>query len=472
MTKKVNTNSEIPFKDRKKILILADDLRTHSGVGVMTKEIVMGMLHQYKICQIGSALNHPNSGEISDLSDAVKKDLNLNDAYLKIYANKGYGNPDLLREIISMEKPDAILIYTDPRYFEWLFTMEHEVRQTVPISYYTIWDDLPDPLYNKQYYKSCDLLLPISKQTHGLLHRILKDENLPDWAIQYIPHGINPKRFFKVDDADEKYVEFKNIFKLDDYKFKILYSNRNIRRKNPGDVILAYKHFVDKLPKDKVKEALLIFHTAPVDNNGTDLRAVCKDLLPKEYNVLFTHDVFGRPFTDEEMNYIFNSADMYINMASNEGFGLGSAEALAVETPIIVNVTGGLQDQCGFRDDNGKLLTADDYIELGSNHEKRYLDYGDWCEAVFPKVLTLQGSPPTPYIYDDKADYKDFGDGLFKWYNKTEEERAEAGKHGREFLYGPDACMGVDDMCARFINAYEDLFANWKPRTRFELYKV
>ena len=80
MTKKVNTNSEIPFKDRKKILILADDLRTHSGVGVMTKEIVMGMLHQYKICQIGSALNHPNSGEMSDLSDAVKKDLNLNDA--------------------------------------------------------------------------------------------------------------------------------------------------------------------------------------------------------------------------------------------------------------------------------------------------------------------------------------------------------------------------------------------------------
>ena len=38
-----------------------------------------------------------------------------------------------------------------------------------------------------------------------------------------------------------------------------------------------------------------------------------------------------------------------MNMASNEGFGLGTCESLMAGTPIIVNVTGGLQDQCGFQ---------------------------------------------------------------------------------------------------------------------------
>ena len=42
--------------------------------------------------------------------------------------------------------------------------MEHEIRQNIPIMYYNIWDDLPDPLYNTNFYRSSDLLLSISKQ--------------------------------------------------------------------------------------------------------------------------------------------------------------------------------------------------------------------------------------------------------------------------------------------------------------------
>ena len=35
---------------------------------------------------------------------------------------------------------------------------------------------------------------------------------------------------------------------------------------------------------------------------------------------------------------------------------------------IVVNVTGGLQDQCGFKNEKGEYLTAEDYVELQSNH--------------------------------------------------------------------------------------------------------
>ena len=99
--------------------------------------------------------------------------------------------------------------------------------------------------------------------------------------------------------------------------------------------------------------------------------------------------------------------DVTVNMASNEGFGLGTCESLMSGTPIIVNVTGGLQDQCGFRDDKGNLLTAEDYIELGSNHRGKYKTHGEWVKPVFPSSISLQGSVPTPYIWDDRCQPED-----------------------------------------------------------------
>ena len=58
----------------------------------------------------------------------------------------------------------VIMIYTDPRFWIWLFHMEHEIRQNIPIFYYNIWDDW-QPQYNENYYESCDLIMNISKQT-------------------------------------------------------------------------------------------------------------------------------------------------------------------------------------------------------------------------------------------------------------------------------------------------------------------
>ena len=341
---------------KKKILLLSDDLRMHSGIATVSKDIVLGTIDKYDWVQLGAAIKHPEEGKVVDMSKAVddlKKD--GGNYSLKVYPISGYGNPNLLRTLIEKEKPDAILHYTDPRQWIWLYQMEHEIRQNIPIMYYNIWDDLPDPHWNTNFYRSCDLLMAISKQTYGINKRLLDVHNYQDWQIKYVPHGINKNRFSKIEDkGDTKFKEFEQKFGLDKYKFKILYSNRNIRRKQPGDVALAYKHMMDKLTPEQRKDCVLIFHTAPVDENGTDLESLCGKLLP-EYPVIFTYrSKKNGAFNDEEMNFLFNSSDIYINIASNEGFGLGSAEALTCGTPIVVNVTGGLQDQCGFK--NEKLI--------------------------------------------------------------------------------------------------------------------
>jgi hypothetical protein len=49
-----------------------------------------------------------------------------------LYPVDGYGDPDLIRQLIDIEKPDAIMLITDPRYFEWLFMIENEIRKTNP----------------------------------------------------------------------------------------------------------------------------------------------------------------------------------------------------------------------------------------------------------------------------------------------------------------------------------------------------
>ena len=461
MAKVLNEENSKP-----KILLLSDDLRMHSGIATQSKEFVMGTINHYDWVQISGAVKHPEEGKIVDMSPAVQSEYGVSDPYLKIYPITGYGNPDVLRQVIEIEKPDAILHFMDPRFWIWFYNMEHEIRQNIPIFYYNIWDDLPDPQYNRDFYRSSDLLMSISKQTYGINNRILNKYGYSDnWKLKYVPHGVSSKRFFKIHKDNQNFIKFEQKYGLDKYKFKILYLNRNIRRKNPGDVAMAYKHMMDKLTPEQRKDCVFVWQSAVSDDNGTDMRAVCKTLLP-EYPVIFTHDVSG-PMNDEDMNFLYNSIDIYINLASNEGFGLGSLEALTVGTPIVVNVTGGLQDQCGFKKD-GKYLTADDYVELGSNHRGQYKEHGEWVKPVFPSNISLCGSPLTPYIFDDRCQYEDAGEALLEWYKEGPENRERKGELGRQFVLNT-ANMTTEKMSDGFIDNMDTAFENWKPREKYTL---
>ena len=452
---------------KKKILLLSDDLRMHSGIATVSKDIVMETLNEYDWVQIAGAIKHPDKGKVFDMSQGLEE-FGVKDGYLKVYPVDGYGDEGILREVMALEKPDAILHYTDPRFWIWLYQMEAEIRRDIPIFYYNIWDDLPDPQYNELYYRSSDLLMSISKQTYGINNRLLPDYE--DWQTTYVPHGISQRRFKKINDDDKDLIEFNEKFGLTDKKFRVLYSNRNIRRKMPGDVALAFKYFVDGLPEEERDDCVLIFHCAPSDPNGTDLPRVCRHLMP-DYNVAFTYDINGgQPFHDGMMNRLFNSADVYVNMASNEGFGLGSAEALTVGTPIIVNMTGGLQDQCGIRDDDGNLLTPDDYIELGSNHRGKYKTHGEWVKPVYPASISLQGSPPTPYIWDDRCNPEDVAVNLREFYDMGREERKRLGALGTKFCR--ENQMTATAMGENFIKSMNTAFENWKPRIRYTMEKV
>jgi len=456
---------------KKKILLLSDDLRMSSGIATVSKQLVFGTFDKYDWVQLGAAVNHPEKGKEIDLGEDARKISGIEDASLKIIPWTGYGDANILRELIMRHQPDAILHFTDPRYWRWLYEMEAELRQNLPILFYHIWDDLPDPHYNRDYYESCDWLGCISKQTYGIVSRVGKIDSetikpLEDWQVSYVPHGINAD-VYKPTIVPEDFK--KKLYGDNDYKFVLFWMNRNIKRKQPSDVIWAFKKFVDGLPEEDKKKTCLVMHTAPQDKNGTDLIAVAEKIAP-DCDVKFSTD----RLSVEELNYLYNISDCTINIAGNEGFGLVTAESVMAGTPIIVNVTGGLQDQCGFKVD-GEYLTAEDYKEIGSLHNyKEWEDkvtHGEWVKPVWPRVQTIVGSLPTPYIIDDKVDVDEVADAIRYWYDKAPEDRREAAQIGRDEFLGE---MGLNskNMCKTLEDGIETTFKNWKPKEKFNVYKI
>ncbi len=462
---------------KKKILLLSDDLRMSSGVGTMSREFVLGTLNHYDWVQVGGAIKHPDEGKIVDMSESVRKDTGIKDAYLKIFPVSGYGSPEIVRQIQQIENGiDAILHYTDPRFWGWLYQMEHELRQTIPIFYYNIWDDLPYPRWNEPFYESCDLIMNISKQTVNIVDNVCQIKPRTDWDNTYIPHGINEKNFYPINKSHKEWGDLlqfrRNLTSGKKYDFIVFWNNRNIRRKLPGDVIMAFKTFCDMLPKEKAEKCALVMHTQPRDENGTDLPEVVKNVCPN-YDVIFSH----KKLDDKGLRYLYNIADIQINMASNEGFGLGTCEALMCGTPISVTVTGGLLDQCGFRYKD-KLLTYQDYSWVHSLHDaKKWKDnsdltWGEWAKPVWPSNRSLQGSIPTPYIFDDRPRFEDFADAMKEWYDMGKEERDKCGMMGHEFVMSDDAMMSATAMSNLFIDHMDTAFEKWKPRKRFTMFEA
>ena len=162
---------------KKKILLLSDDLRMFSGIAGMSRELVLGTVHKYDWCQVAGAVKHPDAGKIVDMSKACNEHTKRNDCYLRLYPVNGYGNENLLFNLIETEKPDAILHFTDPRFWQWLYAIEHQIRERIPLTYLNIWDSVPYPMCNKPAYDSCDSLFSISKLTYNINKWILGQEN-------------------------------------------------------------------------------------------------------------------------------------------------------------------------------------------------------------------------------------------------------------------------------------------------------
>ena len=454
----------LPQNERKKILLICDDIRVHSGVATVARELVLNTAQHFNWVNVGGAINHPEQGKRLDLSPDTNTNTGLTDSSIILYPTNGYGDANLIRQLINIEKPDAIFLITDPRYFIWLFQIENEVRKKMPIIYLNIWDDYPAPMYNRGYYESCDALLAISKQTKNINELVLGDK-AKNKIIEYVPHGLNENTFKPLDKSDKELVEFrKQLFGGKEFDFVMFFNSRNIRRKQIPDTLFAYKIFIDSLTDEQARKCAFVLHTQVVDDNGTDLEAVREMLFGSDskYNILFSNQVLD----PKGMNMLYNCSDVQVLLTNNEGWGLSLTEAMLAGNPIIANVTGGMQDQMRFSK-KGKWIDFD--ANFPSNHNSTIKEHGEWAFPVYPTNRSIQGSPLTPYIWDDRCNAEDAAEQIKTVYDLGKEKRQALGLKGREWALSDEAGFTAENMGKKVIETLDKLFKTWKPREKYEL---
>jgi glycosyltransferase involved in cell wall biosynthesis len=375
-----------------KILMIADHMFSTSGVAHQTKLIAEAMLKtgQFSIVQMAGAIKHNDYRH--------QKTEEWGDDLLIIPVN-GYGDPEALRSIVRSHKPDIIWIMSDPRFYTWFHGISNEIRPLCPIVWYLVWDNYPPPTFNRAQWNSNDLIVAISKVTEDLVKSVCPKQN-----VIYHPHCVDTSIFKKHPEStikDFKRNTFENREIKDDH-FILFWVNRNARRKQSGTLIWWYNEFLQKIGKEK---ATLIMHTDPRDEQGQNLEAIISELGLTNGEVLFSKDKTSQ----EGLSLVYNMADVVINISDAEGFGLSTAEALACETPIIVTMTGGLQEQ---------VTDGENWFGVG----------------IEPASKAIIGSQDVPFIYEDRISKEDFLAALHKIYNMSKEERNNLGKMGRNHL--------------------------------------
>lgn len=436
---------------KKKILTISDHPLIPSGVGLQTRYVIEGLLKtgKYSVISWGAAMKHADYRPMNVFPELYNGDW-------IIHPIDGYGNRDMMRNVMLSEKPDVLLIVTDPRFYGWLFEMADEIRANMPIIYWHVWDNDPTPEFNKPFYDSIDHMVPLSLKTMGLLQD-MKKLGLYDGKFSYVPHAVPADMFKPVSEIDVMNFRRQRLGPHWDKKFIIFWNNRNARRKMSGDVISVARKFADQVGMNNVS---LFMQTQVKDPEGQDLLAVGKKL-GFDGNMI----VSEARVSPEDLNMFYNSADVTINIANNEGFGLGTLESMMAGTPIVLHMTGGLQFQIG--DWWEGLTDFSDQDKLTSIAKGKWArKEGKWWGVpVFTVSRSCTGSQPIPYIYDDRTCHEDVVVALRKLYDMGRIKRKELGVESREWAMHT---FNMKSMLNSFDYIVESTITNYtKPQPKF-----
>lgn len=409
--------------DKKRILVIADSPLVPSGVGTQTKYMIEALLKtgEFKFFCLAGAIRHQDY-RIQRISPYEED--------WQIKPVNGYGDQNIVRQVIAEFKPDALWFMTDPRFYVWLWDMSSEIRKKLPMMYYHVWDNYPYPDYNKKFYDSNDVVCTISKVTDDIVRTVS-----PDVECIRIPHTVDTSIFCKKEEQARNSTREK-ITK--DHKDKLIFfwNNRNARRKQSGSLIFWFKEFLNKVGHDK---AVLLMHTEPKDPNGQDLEAIIQNLDLTEGQVLLS----TQKIPPQDLAEVYSAVDCTINISDAEGFGLATLESLACETPIIVNMTGGLQEQ-----------VSDGTKEFGV--------------GINPASKAIIGSQEVPYIYEDRVSKEDVVGALEKFYNMSKDERTQMGSLGRKHVLDN---YGFEQYSNLWYQAFQTLFeknGSWETRKNYK----
>jgi len=415
---------------KKKILVLSDHPLSPSGVGTQTKYMIEALLKtgRYQFICLGGAIKHNDYRP-------VKVEGWGNDWV--IYPVDGYGNHEIIRSLLQKEKPDVLWFMTDPRFYEWLWEIENEVRANVPMMYYHVWDNFPAPQFNGRYYRSNDMVVCISKVTHKILQDVA-----PTIESRYLPHAVH-SNIFRPPITPEDHAKTKEIREaieqhssMKNPKKKVFFwNNRNARRKQSGTLIWWFKEWLDKVGHDK---ATLLMHTDAEDPHGQPLPHLIQQLGLEDGQVLLSTN----KVSPEELAGLYRACDYTINISDAEGFGLSTLESLSSGSPIIVNMTGGLQEQ---------VTNGEEWFGWG----------------IQPSSKSVIGSLQVPYIYEDRISQQDFEKMLTKAIKLPKKRYEDMAEAGRKHVLENYNFENYEKQWVQIIDDFIEKHGSWENRKNY-----
>jgi glycosyltransferase involved in cell wall biosynthesis len=399
-----------------KILMISDHQLSTSGVGLQARWLINGLVNsgKYSFKCFGAAVKHENY-------DPVK----VNDDFI-IQPIDGFGNPMLIRQALVVEKPDALMLFTDPRFFMHIWEIEDEIHQMCPIIYNHLWDNIPIPDFNKVLYESTDLINCINYPTYEFVNNWYPEKT------NYIPHAVPKDLYFPMPNDVRKDNKFKLLGPEKADHWIAIYVGRNAKRKMVNDILMSWSEFLIQLEKEYGhRKASLILHTDPLDKEGPNLFKTVEMLGIKD-NILFSTE--RADF--QMMNVLYNISDVQLNRSSAEGFGLPILEGKLTGLPAVVIKTGGLTRQ------------VEDYI-TGE-------EYG---VGLDPEIQSCVGNQSIPYIYEDLVSNTTYTNSIMKMYKVPQGVKEELKSRCREHCIRD---YNIDFMVNKWDETIQNTLKTWK----------
>ena len=410
-----------------KIFTLSDHPLSPSGVGTQTRYMIEALLRtgRYQFISFGGAIKHENY--------SPTKVEEFGDDWV-IYPVDGYGTQETIRSVLRNERPDILWFMTDPRFYQWLWEIENEIRPCVPMVYYHVWDNYPYPTFNRSAYLSNDVIAAISKVTYDIVQTVV-----PEVESTYLPHAVDQNIFKPINEKEIGKIRREN---LGDEADKVIFfwNNRNARRKQTGSIMFWFKEFLDEVGHDK---AQLIMHTDPYDPHGQDMYAILDNLSLVNGEITVSTEKYPL----DGLAKLYNMIDCTINLSDAEGFGLATFESLACGSPIIVTMTGGLQEQ---------VTNGEEWFGVG----------------IEPASKAVIGSQEVPWIYEDRVAKEDFIAALHKMYNMSREERRELGLRGTEHVTKNYNFEKFCDSWDKLLTEVHEKYGSWDTRKGYANWRL
>ena len=292
-------------------------------------------------------------------------------------AGFGFGQ---MKEFVHTYRPDVIVLYNDllvvTTFLKQLAEARKEGCKFKIIAYI-------DQVYLNQRKEYIQIVNEIA-DVGMLFTKYWEDIIIPQGLTLptcYLPHGINPAVHYPVDRALAR--RFYNL-KSDD--FIVLNLNRNQPRKRWDICMQAFAEVLKTHNDEPIK--LLI---ATAVNGAWNLIELFERELQKRGMTLqegmkhvILHDNPQR-VTDEEINILYNAADVGINTCDGEGFGLCQFQQAVCGVPQIVPRIGGFLE---FLDDDSAIMIEPKmtyYVDVSRDAvcgEAQLCDYRDFAAAI------------------------------------------------------------------------------------------